>query len=337
MIPPEKNEAVRRALEQALGVAEFESISAIAGGHTASLVYRIVVRGSSFLLKIVSRNEDLTRHFESMRAAAEAGLAPRVLYANTADRIIVTDFVKTQPRPLEDAIAAMPAILRTLHALPPFALAPFNTTCTFLLNKGPMLDNFLRKFRSTQKLPGAASEKFFTLYEELAAAYPNDGSGMVSSHNDVFKPDNILYDGQRFWLVDWEAAFLNDRYADLAVMGNQLITNRDEELLYLREYFGAPPDEYQQARFHVMGQLGHLFYTMAFLYTATPKTSIDWNTGVPDFNEYHRRMWAGEIDLSDDDVKITFARTHWNRLLANVSQPRYRDALQLVSGRHRCE
>ena len=58
---------------------------------------------------------------------------------------------------------------------------------------------------------------------------------MVSSHNDLFKPDNILFDGQRIWLVDWEAAFLNDPYADLAAVANQVVTNDEEEMAYLMD------------------------------------------------------------------------------------------------------
>ena len=55
---------------------------------------------------------------------------------------------------------------------------------------------------------------------------------MVSCHNDL-KPDNILFDGERAWLVDWEAAFLNNRYTELSVVANFLITNDNEEKDYL--------------------------------------------------------------------------------------------------------
>ena len=49
MIPQEKSEAVRRGLREAFGVSEFEDISRITRGLTASLVFRIVVRGSPYL------------------------------------------------------------------------------------------------------------------------------------------------------------------------------------------------------------------------------------------------------------------------------------------------
>ena len=334
MIPQENSEAVTRGLREAFEVTSFEDISRITGGHTSSLVFRIIVRGSPYLLKIITRTEDPTRHYTSMKTAAEAGVAPRVWYTNIEDKISITDFVEAEPLPVSEALVRLPSLLRTLHALPPFGRAPFNTSCTFLINKGPALDGFLQKFQAAKILPKAENEEFFARYAEVAAVYPHDHAEMVASHNDVFKPDNILFDGQRVWLVDWEAAFLNDRYADLAVVANQVVTNDEEEMVYLQEYFGAAPDRYQLARFHLMQQIGHLFYTMAFLHLGAMGKPIDWSGTVPEFRDYHRRMWAGEVDLADKDVKIVYGRVHWERLLQNVRQARYNEALRIVADRH---
>jgi len=334
MIPQEKNEAVNRGLREAFGVTEFEDISRITGGHTSSLVFRIMVRGSPYLMKIITRTEDPTLHYTSMKAAAEAGVAPRVWYTHIEDKISITDFVEAEPLAVSEGLVRLPALLRTLHALPPFGRAPFNTSCTFLIDKGPALDGFLQKFQAADILPEAESAEFFARYAEVAAVYPHDDVEMVSSHNDVFKPDNILFDGQRVWLVDWEAAFLNDRYADLAAVANQVVTNDEEEMVYLQEYFGAAPDQYQLARFHLMQQIAHLFYTMGFLFLGSSGKPIDWSGSVPGFRDYHRRMWAGEVDLADKDVKIVYGRVHWERLLQNVRQARYNEALRIVSDRH---
>src|SRR5580658_7232240 len=247
MIPQEKIEAVTRGLREAFGVTEFEDISRITKGHTSSLVFRIIVRGSPYLLKIITRAEDPTRHYTSMRAAAEAGLAPRVWYTNIEGKISITDFVEAQPLSVSEARVRLAASLRTLHSLAPFGRAPYNTTCTFLIDKWPIMDGYLQKFQAANILPKAESEEFFARYAELAAVYPYDDAEMVASHNDLFKPDNILFDGKQVWLVDWEAAFLNDRYADLAAVANQVVTNGEEEMAYLQEYFGAAPNEYQQA------------------------------------------------------------------------------------------
>lgn len=329
MIPQEHIDAVTRGLREAFGVSEFDDIRVLKD-LAASLVFRVVVRGSPYLLKISTRAKDPARHYACMKSAAEAGLAPRVWYASIEDNISITDFVAARPLAISEALVRVPAVLRALHALPPFPKAPFNTTCTFLLAKGPMLDGFLQKFQSANILPPAASEEFFARYAELTAAYPSDEADLVSSHNDLFKPDNMLFDGERVWLVDWEAAFLNDRYADLAVVANQIVANHQEEMAFLQEYFGAPPDRYQLARFHLMRQIAHLFYTLAYLYQ-TAGTPIDWSSPVPEYNAYQRRIWAGEVDLADNAVKVVYGRVHWERLLHNVRQERYRDALRFVS------
>jgi thiamine kinase-like enzyme len=74
---------------------------------------------------------------------------------------------------------------------------------------------------------------------------------MASWHSDL-KAENILFDGQRVWLVDWQAAFVNDRYFDLAVSANFVVTNDAGERTYFEQYFGQRPDEYQRARFFLM-------------------------------------------------------------------------------------
>ena len=154
---------------------------------------------------------------------------------------------------------------------------------------------------------------------------------MVSSHNDLFKPDNILFDGRRVWLVDWEAAFLNDRYADLAVVANLLVANEAEERLYLQEYFGKPPDEYQLARFFLMQQVAHIFYTLAFVFMSMATEPVNLSEDVPDFRNFQRRLWTGEINLESKEMKIAYAKAHWNQSLQDRQQPRFQEALNIVS------
>jgi len=335
MIPQEKSEAVTRGLREAFGVTTFEDIRMMTKGHTPSLVFRIVVGGSPFLLKIILLTYDPTRHFTCMKAAAEARLAPRVWHTSIEDRILITDFVEAAPLPVADALVRIPGALRRLHALPPFPRVPdhINTSCMFLMNKGPALDGFIGKFQAAKILDKGESEELFARYEQVAAVYPRHDQDMVSSHNDLFKPDNILFDGHRVWLVDWEAAFLNDRYADLAVIANLVVTNDAEEEVYLREYFGQPPDGYQLARFFLMQQIVHMFYAMAYLWLGSSGKPANHREKAPEFRDFHRRMWAGEVNLADHEMKTVYGRVHWERLLQNVGRARYNEALRIVSDR----
>jgi len=334
-IPQEKSAAVTRAMRQAFGVTEFEDIRMIKG-LAASMVFRILVRGLPFLLKISTRTNDPGRHYACMRAAAGAGLAPRVWYTSVEDSVSIEDFVEVAPIPVSDALVRIPAVLRALHALPPFPEVPdgFDTTCMFLTGKGPAVDGFIQKFRTANVLPEPETAELLALYAQLAAVYPRRNPrdpDTVSSHNDLFKPDNILFDGHRVWLVDWEAAFLNDRYADLAVAANLVVTNDADQEVFLKEYFGKPPDPYQRARFFLMQQLAHTFYAMAFLWLGSSGKPADASYQAPEFQDFQRRMWAGEINLADKDTKIVYGRVHWERLKQNTRQARFDEALRIVS------
>jgi hypothetical protein len=265
-----------------------------------------------------------------MQAAADAGLAPRVRYANAEDRISITDFVEALPLPAQDALVRIPAVLRTLHALT-FPRAPFNTTCTFLLNKGPALDGFLQKFQASSILSANEAEELLARYQQLAEVYSRLDSDQAACHNDLFKPDNMLFDGNRLWLVDWEAAFQNDRYTDLAVVANMLVTNESEERIYLQEYFGAAPTERQSARFYLMRQLAHMFYAMAFLVLGSSDQPAGRSEPVPAYSDFQRRFWAREVGLPDNQARIVYGRVHWEQLSQNMRQPRFDEALRIVS------
>src|SRR5260370_4220247 len=108
----------------------------------------------------------------------------------------------------------------------------------------------------------------------------------------------MLFDGNRLWLVDWEAAFQNDRYADLAVVANMIVTNESEERIYLQEYFGEAPDEYQRPRFYLIGQLAHVFYAMAFLTLGSSGKPIDRSEPVPAYSDFQPHFWPGELTLA---------------------------------------
>ena len=327
MIPHEKSAAVFRALRETFGATAIEDIRRMTKGLSSDLVFRIVAQGSPYLLRIMTRIDermDPGRIFACMSAAAEAGLAPRVRYSNAEDGISITDFVEAVPFPATQALVQLPGTLQRLHALPPFPKA-FNYVTAH--------NGFIWRFRKAGLLPKGEIEEIFTRYEQVCAAYPRLDSDMVSCHSDL-KPENILFDGQRVWLVDWQAAFVNDRYFDLAVAANFVVTNNADEWTYLEQYFGRPPDEYQRARFFLMRQVVHMFAAAVFLLLGSAGKPISQTENLVSFKDFHRRIWAGEVNLADNDLKILYGMVHWEQLLQNMRRTRFDEALGIVSERN---
>jgi hypothetical protein len=110
-----------------------------------------------------------------------------------------------------------------------------------------------------------------------------------------------------------------------------IVTNEPEERTYLEAYFGASPNEYQRARFYLMRQVAHMFYAMAFLTLGSSGTAINWSEPVPSYKDFQRRFWARHVGLADNQAKILFGRVHWEKLLGNMQQARFDEALRIVS------
>jgi hypothetical protein len=327
MIPETKLNAVKKALQSTFGVSEYGDIKQLTAGLTSTLVYRVVVKDKPYLLRIITRDDlaaDRIRQYNCMKAAAEAGIAPAVLYMNVEDKISITDFVGVKPFPIDEARAKMPELIRRLHALPPFPK---------LGNYFGTIDVFIKRFKDAKILPEVWTNEIFHQYERVSNIYPRDDQDMVSCHNDL-KPENILYDGVRPWLVDWEAAFLNDRNADLALVSNFLVTNEKQESDYLQAYFGEEPGEYRKARFFLMTQAVHMFYFTVFMHFGSGGKPIDENMMKFDFRDFHNRMWAGQQNLVSAESKLQYAWAHFLQMLNETRTKRFEESLAIVS-RHK--
>lgn len=327
MIPPEKRAAVLRGLDEAFGTTSVEDIRTLTHSLNSDLTLRIVVQGSPYVLRILTRldeRNDPARVFACKKAAAGAGVAPRVLYSSEAEGIAIIDWIETVPFPARLALLSLPAILRRLHLLAPFPKA-FNYVTAHKF--------FIWRLRTASLLPEAEIEDVFRAYEQICAVYPRLNADLVSCHMDL-KPENILFDGRRVWLIDWMAAFLNDRYFDLAIVANFVVTNEADEGTYLAEYFGQAADEYQHARFFLMRQVVHLLSAGVFLLLGSAGKPIREDARPPSFRAFHDRIWADGIDLSDNERKIVYGRVHWGQLLQNVREPRLAEALRIVEERN---
>ncbi|MFS8602556.1 phosphotransferase [Priestia megaterium] len=326
MIPETKLLAVKQALQKTFGVSELEDISKLTAGLSSALVFRIVVQGKSYLLRIITRTDEMsdpTNQFACMKVAAEAGIAPRIWYLSIEDRISITDFIESQPFPLDEAKTKVPELMHRLHMLPNFQKP---------IMQGSALDGFIEKFHAANIISNNQTKELFQQYGRVKKVYPRN-EDVVSCHNDL-KPENILFDGEQVWLIDWEAAFLNDRYADLAVVANFVVKNDEDELEYLENYFKEPATDYQRARFFLMRQETHMFYFVVFMLFGAKGQKVDANMERANFRAFHDRIWRGEIDLHSDEAKVQYALVHMDQMLKNIRTERFENSLRIVSNYH---
>ncbi len=324
MIPATYQAPVKKALHAAFGITEWETITPLTTGLSTALVFQVVVSGTPYLLKIITNNDalsDPTHQFTCMAIAAGGGIAPRVHYTSIEDKISITGFVAAHPFDLDTARDKMAELLRNMHSLPPFPRRR---------NYLESADIFINRFRDARILPGNITEKLFESYARIRKVYAIRDEDMVSCHNDL-KPENIISDGKRPWLVDLEAAFLNDRNVDLVVVANFVLRDEQDEAIYLERYFGKAASEYQLARFFLMRQIIHMFYFSIFLLIGSTGKPVDPSRPRPGFREFHDDVWNGRISLAANEPKITYGLVHMDQLLRNLQLERFKESLNFLS------
>ncbi len=327
MIPEEKQPAVARALQAAFGVKAYEDIRPLSGGLSSANAYKIVVKNNPYLLKIMRTQviSDPMHEFACQKTAAEAGIAPRIWYASAEDRLLISDFVDAKPLP-QDMLPLIVPTLRTLHSLPNFSK---------VVNYFEAIDGFIRRFQAAQVLPESATEELFRRYAEVQKAYPRHApADLVASHNDL-KPQNMLFDGERIWLVDWESAFLNDRYVDLSVVANFFVKDEAQEEDYLGAYFGEPAGAYRRARFTLARQAVSMFYaTLLLLEAARAGLTISAEMTLPDFRDFHQDLISGKVDMTTAEAKAQYGMIHLQAALKAMRKARFEEAVLRVSEFH---
>jgi Ser/Thr protein kinase RdoA (MazF antagonist) len=307
MIPENKQDAIKKALESAFGVSAYEDIKKLTTGLSNALVYRIKLQGKSYILKIArtdALSDPALYYYDCMKSAAEVGIAPRIWYLDINDGISITDFVELSPFPIAKARTELADLLSRLHSLPPF---------TKTIHSLDTVNRFVRRFKELKILPEVTTDKLFSSLERIIAAYPGNNSDLVPCHNDL-KPENILFDGKKAWLSDWEAAFTNDRYSDLSIVANFLVANETDEREFLNTYFGRNATEYEHARFYLMQQIMHFsYFTVFMVIVAARSKQIDLKYITQhDFRDFHDQMWKGKIDLASDQVNWSMHMCIWN-------------------------
>ncbi len=303
VIPFDRREAVQRGLDAAFPGAAVEKVEVVTGGVSGALIFKVTVRGGDYLLRLETGHDafrDPQRQYACLEIAAEAGVAPKLVYADGRDAIAITGFVRVVPAdpdqaPAERAAAIVSQLLR-LHAAPLFPR---------LVDYMQGVESLIGLVRESGVLPPKGLYGLLSAFAALKVAYPRGDPDLVSSHNDL-NPSNILFDGARPWFVDWESAFAADRYVDLAAVASFFARSDAEREAVLRAYFGEALDDYRRARFFLMRQIVRLFYATVMLNAASAE-----RPGL--------RLTAADLDvprLADIQGPVSDLTTHEGRVRA---------------------
>ncbi|MBL8584994.1 MAG: phosphotransferase family protein [Rhizobiaceae bacterium] len=173
------------------------------------------------------------RELMTARAAAEAGFAPAVRFAEAG--VMVTAFLNAKTYGGEDVRAnrvRVAGLLRRFHEEMP----RYISGAGFMFWVFHVIRDYARTLQRGGSRMRAELPAYLALADELEraqAALP-----IVFGHNDLL-PGNILDDGERLWLIDFEYAGFNTAMFDLAGAASNAGMDASEADELLSAYFGG--------------------------------------------------------------------------------------------------
>ena len=270
-----------------------ETVTPLEGGIT-NRNYRVVVGGTSFVVRIPAVNGHLLgidRSVEHLaaRLAAAAGVGPEVAAFISPPGLLVTRFIEGEP--IEPATVREPRTLRRMAEALRRVHGAGSVEATF------------SSFRVVETYAETAVAHGVTLPDAFARLHPHAveiesalaGEPACLCHNDLLNA-NLIDDGTRIRIVDWEYAGMGDRFFDFGNFAVNHELDEGEERILLGEYFGActPRDH---ARLRLMRLM----------------------------SDFREAMWGlVQQGVSTLDVDFaSYARRHFDRLQHAAEDPRY--------------
>lgn len=327
-IPAEHRDSARDALAAAFGPVPVSALGHVQGGASRALTYRVDVADRAYLLRIETGRDVIRnplRTYPCMRIASDAGVAPLLHHADPHAGVAIMDFVAQRPLPefpggataFVGALGELIARLQRCPVFPPLADYPV------------MLERMLGMIRESGLFAPGLLDPHVAGFQRIRAAYRWDASTLVASHNDA-NPGNVLFDGQRLWLVDWETAFRNDALADVAIAANWHADSPHLEDALLRSWAGREPDRKLRARLVLMRQLACLYYGCLALSVNLRRDTPDTDLSAPSPAQLRDALASGRLVIGTPQYLPTLGKMFLARFIAGLAAPGFEQALDLA-------
>ncbi len=327
LIPEVRRSDVQSALSVTFGRGAVGGVRPISGGVSGAQILHFEAQGRSYVLRVEPERvalHDRRRGFACMAQAAAAGVAPPLHYADPGAGVAIMDFVAG--RPLVEHRGGSVGVVRELAGL----VTQVQTRTEFpLIGDYPdMIAAMLASLSRSGLFPSGALEPHAQGLARIRAALPWDAALLVSSHNDP-NPRNILFDGNRLWLIDWELAFRNDPLVDLAILTTDLAEAPELEEALLEAALGRAPDRYLRARLQVMRLLVRLSYGCVVLEgfagsTVDPGLEAFTPTG------FRAAVADGRLRSGSPETAYAFGKMSLAAFVQGLAAPGFDEVLSVV-------
>jgi hypothetical protein len=314
---------IQTALQQAFGTTIVTDINLLTGGLSGSSVYKIEVEEQTYVLKLDTPASPVS---PALLPASLAGIAPTVYYQDVETGITISALIDAKPlravMPPEKLVPELARVIKIIHDIPYHA-------------EGPALQDTVQglvsNFRASKVLAGPVFDECYTYWEQIKTHYPWQETRKVLSHNDL-NPSNILCDGEKIWVIDWDTAYLNDEFVDLAAAANFFVHTPEQETAFLNMYFDGAVTDQHKAQLFVMRQVSRIIYATLMLGLAgKARDTHDQSMEGFTLRDVGAQLGAGLLSLATYEGQLAYGKAMINDAVAQMRSPRFATSIQVIS------
>jgi len=280
------------------------SIQHLSGGLT-NTNYKVIVEGTPFFIRVPGEGTELlaidrNNEHHSAKAAAQAGVGPKVLHHLPEYNVMVLEFLngKTMskdslnapgmPKRMADSIKRLHAGERLLLDFNMFRLTEYYLS--------------LCKERGI-KIPNGYLERMDTV-NEIEKAMSAKPLATVPCNNDLLA-ENYIDDGQQLWLIDFEYSGNNDPTFELGNTCQEMQFNDAQIEEVCAAYFGeASADKIARMKLNmIMSDTGWGLWAAIQANISTIEFDF-WGWAIERWSRAEEKMDSAEFSTWMKDVRV---------------------------------
>lgn len=280
------------------------SIQNLSGGLT-NTNYKVVVDGAPYFIRVPGEGTELLaidrrNEYHSSKAAAQAGVGPKVLYHLPEYNVMVLEFLngKTMSK---DSLneSGMPTrmahSIKRLHAGERFLLD---------FNMFRLTEYYLSLCKERNiKIPDGYLERM-KIVEEIERAMSVKPLATVPCNNDLLA-ENYIDDGKQLWLIDYEYSGNNDPTFELGNTCQEMQFNDEQIAEVCAAYFGeASADKIARMKLNmIMSDVGWGLW--AAIQAKISAIDFDfWGWAIERWGRAQEKMDSNEFSMWMKDVRV---------------------------------